>query len=219
MSSGISSSLEDGDHTFAMRQEFQPAEMADRIDCALWIYFSEPPVWRLTVLSQGSPLSRPREPGTFLLWALVTVLGQTQVTAPWKTVPVQFPGLQKAQPAFDTEILLLPSKTQVTRQDPAFPLAASMTSMLLWMWKCSCELASSWELASSSAWGCKQIPAHSTPAKRHQGSKEGRASRRSFSCSSVPSADVQNQNTSSAVVWGRYKSAANPENSSNSCLI
>lgn len=71
----------------------------------------------------------------------VTVPGQTQMTASWKTVPMQFPELEKAQAAYDTEILLpLPNETQVTQQHPAFPtpLAASMTSMLLWMWKCSC---------------------------------------------------------------------------------
>lgn len=64
-----------------------------------------------------------------------------------------------------------------------------------------------WQLASSSTWGCKQTPAHSTPAKRHQGSKQGRASKRSSSPSSVPSAEVQDQdqNTSIAVVWGDIK--------------
>lgn len=71
----------------------------------------------------------------------VKVLGQTQETASRKTVPMQFPGLEKAQAAFDREILLpVPNKTQVTWQDPAFPspLAATMTSMLPRTWKCSC---------------------------------------------------------------------------------
>lgn len=48
----------------------------------------------------------------------VTVPGQTQMTASWKTVPMQFPELEKAQAAYDTEILLpLPNETQVTQQE------------------------------------------------------------------------------------------------------
>lgn len=108
------------------------------------MYFSDAPLfedslsYHKALLSPVWQIQRTRH---ISLVEPVTVLGQTQVTAPWKTVPGQFPGLGKAQAAFDTEILLLmPNKMQVTWQDPAFPSpsAASMTSMLLWMWKCCC---------------------------------------------------------------------------------
>lgn len=143
MRSGISLSLGDGDPTFAMKQELQWAQMGDRLYLVI-THSSEAPLSEDLLCCHKALLSPvwpdPENQAHFSCGTCDSARADAG-DSPMQNCCHAVSTPEKAQAAFATEILLsLPNKTQATWQNPAFstPLAASMTSMLLWMWKCPC---------------------------------------------------------------------------------